>query len=113
MLYFYYHIPAVLEYKSLISYALLSLAGFVTAAFRKPYTMYNARAAYDEGFGESSLFVEVNILITRIWAGIYLLNTLLFTFVVNRPVAIIAANALVVMGIVCSIIIPDAMPESS
>ncbi len=112
MLYFYYNLPAILEQKALFSYVLLFLTGFVTAALRKPYTMYDARAAYDKSFKDSPLFIEVNILITRIWASIYLINSLLVLTAGYGALAIVLSNTLVAVGIVCSILIPNLMPES-
>lgn len=110
ILYFYFNIDFVLENKNLISYILLSLMGFASIMLKKPYTMYEARSGYGEEFGKSPLFIEVNILITKIWAIIYLVNFFLELTGHNINTVIIA-NILVILGITASIMIPTAFPE--
>ena len=63
--YFYLNIDSILQYKYLSSYIVLALTGFISCSFGKPYTMYEARSVYGKEFWNSSLFIEVNILITK------------------------------------------------
>ncbi len=110
ILYFYFKIDFVFQNRNLISYIILSLLGFVSVILGKPYTMYEAKSGYKEGFGDSPLFIEVNILITKIWAVIYLINFFLELTGDNINTVIIA-NILIALGMVASVMIPAAFPE--
>jgi len=113
VLYFYCQLSIILEQKTLISFILLTLTGFITAAIGKPYTMYDARAGYHKSFWGSPLFIEVNILITRIWAVIYLINTVILLSLGNSFLALVLSNAIIVVGIISSIAIPQLMPGAT
>jgi hypothetical protein len=110
VLYFYCHLSVVLDHKALISYILLALTGFITAAIGKPYTMYDARVGYPKSFWGSPLFIEVNVLITRIWAVIYLINTVIMLLLGNSILALVLSNSIIAVGIISSIAIPKLMP---
>jgi hypothetical protein len=113
VLYFYYQLSVILEHKTLISFILLTLTGFITAAIGKPYTMYDARAGYHKSFWGSPLFIEVNILITRIWAVIYLINTVILLSLGNGFLALVLSNAIIAVGIISSLAIPQLMPGTA
>jgi hypothetical protein len=110
IVYFYLGISFVTEYKYLTSYILLALTGFISIMMGKPYTMYDARRGYKEEFGKSPLFIEVNIVITKIWAVIYLINAII-ELSGHNFMTVIIMNGLVILGIILSIIIPGVLPE--
>jgi Na+-transporting NADH:ubiquinone oxidoreductase subunit NqrB len=99
-----------MEYKYLTSYIVLALTGFISIMLGRPYTMYDARRGYEKEFGKSPLFIEVNIVITKIWAIIYLINAII-ELSGHNIVTITIMNGLVILGIILSIIIPGALPE--
>ena len=76
----------------------------------KPYTMYDARRGYEKEFGKSTLFIEVNIVITKIWAVIYSINAII-ELSGHNIMTITIMNGLVILGIMLSIIIPGVLPE--
>ncbi|OOM78643.1 hypothetical protein [Clostridium sp. BL-8] len=108
--YFCFKIDSVIQYKYLTSYIVLALMGFISIMFGKPYTMYEARSGYDKEFGKSSLFIEVNVVITKIWAVIYLINAII-ELAGHNVITIIIMNGLVIIGIILSVVIPSAFPE--
>ena len=108
--YFYLKMDSVIQYKYLTSYAVLALMGFISIVLGKPYTMYEARSGYSKEFGKSTLFIEVNTVITKIWATIYLINAII-ELSGHNIMTIIIMNGLVIIGIILSIIIPGALPE--
>lgn len=108
--YFYLKIESVLQYKYLTSYVVLALTGFISIMLRKPYTMYEARSGYSKDFGASPLFIEVNAVITKIWAIIYLINAIIES-TGHNILNIIIINSLVIIGIILSIVIPGSFPE--
>lgn len=110
LFYFYFKMDSVISYKYLTSYVALALMGFISIMLGKPYTMYEARSGYSKEFGKSPLFIEVNTVITKIWATIYLINAII-ELTGHNIMAIIIMNGLVIIGIILSIIIPGAFPE--
>ncbi|WP_026885606.1 hypothetical protein [Clostridium beijerinckii] len=110
ILYFYLGINSVMEYKYLTSYIVLALTGFISIMLGKPYTMYDARRGYEKEFGKSTLFIEVNIVITKIWAVIYSINAII-ELSGHNIMTITIMNGLVILGIMLSIIIPGVLPE--
>lgn len=108
--YFIFHIEVIIQYKYLSSYLVLALMGFISILLKKPYTMYEARSGYDKEFWNSPLFIEVNIVITKIWATIYLINGII-ELVGHSIITVLIMNGLVVVGIILSIMIPTALPE--
>ncbi|MBC2578828.1 hypothetical protein [Clostridium sp. DJ247] len=111
ILYFYFDMDFIIQYRYLTSYVVLALMGFVSIRIGKPYTMYEAKSGYREGFGESPLFIEVNVLITKIWATIYLINAII-ELMGHNTITIIVMNILVALGVTLSIIIPGLLPEA-
>ncbi|WP_160690622.1 hypothetical protein [Clostridium sp. C2-6-12] len=109
--YFYLNINAILQYKYLSSYMVLALTGFISCSFGKPYTMYEARSGYEKEFWNSPLFIEVNILITKIWATIYLINVII-ELTGHSIMKVAIMNVFVVIGTVISIMVPGLMPEN-
>lgn len=110
ILYFYLEISSVIQYKYLTSYVVLALTGFISIMLGRPYTMYDARRGYSKEFGKSHLFIEVNIVITKIWAVIYLINAII-ELSGHNIMTVIIVNGLVIIAIILSIIIPGALPE--
>lgn len=108
ILYFYLGINSVMEYKYLTSYTVLALTGFISIMMGRPYTMYDARRGYEKEFGKSSLFIEVNIVITKIWAVIYLINAII-ELSGHNIMTVIIMNGLVILGIMLSTIIPGVI----
>jgi hypothetical protein len=111
IVYFYLNIDSILQYKYLSSYIVLALTGFISCSFGKPYTMYEARSGYGKEFWNSPLFIEVNILITKIWATIYLINVII-ELTGHSIMKVAIMNTFVVMGTIVSIMIPGLMPEN-
>ena len=111
ILFFYFKMDVVIQYRYLTSYIVLALMGFISIGLERPYTMYEAKSGYREDFGESPLFIEVNSLITKIWATIYLVNAIIELLGHNTSTVIIM-NILVAVGVALSIIIPGLLPEA-
>ena len=110
IVYFHLKMDSVIEYKYLTSYVVLALMGFISIMIGKPYTMYEARSGYSKDFGNSPLFIEVNAVITKIWATIYLINAII-ELTGHNIMNVIIMNILVIIGIILSIMIPGAFPE--
>ncbi|MFL0194036.1 hypothetical protein ACJDU8_00305 [Clostridium sp. WILCCON 0269] len=111
ILYFYFQMDLIVEYRYLTSYIILGLMGFISIMIKKPYTMYEAKSGYKKDFGESPLFIEVNVLITKIWTTIYLINAII-ELTTHNTITVIVINILIVLGIALSIIIPGLLPEA-
>lgn len=108
--YFGFKMESAIQYKYLTSYIVLALTGFISIILGRPYTMYGARSGYSKEFGKSPLFIEVNIVITKIWVIIYLMNAII-ELMGHNIVTVIIMNILVIIGMILSIMIPRAFPE--
>ncbi|WP_333886709.1 hypothetical protein [Clostridium sp.] len=111
ILYFYFKIHFTQNHRYLISYIILALMGFISIIISKPYTMYEAKNSYKKGFEKSPLFIEVNILITKIWSIIYLFNAIM-ELTAHNAITVLIINILIILGIVLSITIPGMFPET-
>lgn len=110
-LYFGFGQHYLFDKRHLISYLALAVFGLISVILDKPYTMYEARKSYADEFGVSHLFIEVNILITKIWIITYTLAAIIRTLGENSFVVIIP-NILIAVAIFLSIKIPNLMPEA-
>lgn len=108
--YFGFKMESAIQYKYLTSYIVLALTGFISIILARPYTLYEARSGYSKEFGKSPLFIEVNIVITKIWAIIYLINALI-ELIDHNTVTVMIMNILIIIGMILSIMIPRAFPE--
>ncbi len=77
----------------------------------KPYTIYEARKSYSKSFESSTLFLEVNLLITKIWGSVYFISALI-RLLSEDVLAVVVIQCLIAIGIILSISIPNYMPET-
>ena len=63
-----------------ITSGLLAAYALATLAIRRPFTIAYARDTVDPEHWDSPLFVRVNYILTAVWAGAFLINTLVGSF---------------------------------
>lgn len=110
ILYFKFGVDIVLQKKMVISYVVLSIMAFISIKLYKPFTMDGAKGAYEKGFGQSPLFIEVNILISKIWGVTFLISGIALlseNFIVG-----IINNVCMFIAILLSTAIPKLLPEN-
>lgn len=110
ILYFIFEIDFMLENKLVLSYIVLALMGWVSIKIYRPFTMDGAKGAYEKEFHKSPLFIEVNILISKIWSVSFLLNAISEIF--KNPITSTITNIYAVIAIVLSAGIPKLLPEN-
>lgn len=110
ILYHYLKIDFVLSQKQLISSLVLGSMGLISILLNKPYTMYFAQSSYDKAFAKSPLFIEVNILITKIWTAVHFINAVMEAFN-HSTYTVVITNLLVAIGIASSIMIPSMLSD--
>ncbi len=112
VLYFHQGLVAVLEMKAVSSFTLLAFVGYLSAGMGRPYTLQGAGRGYNREFRDSPLFIEVNKLITRIWATIYLANALILYVLEEGFLPWILGGFLILSGIIASWLIPALLPAT-
>ncbi|MCS7369217.1 MAG: hypothetical protein NDF57_05845 [archaeon GBS-70-058] len=98
-----------LENSGFIGYFALFLMASISIAIKQPYTLHVSKRDYPEVYWKDKSFLAINYIITLIWAGIFLLNAILF-LLLQFPLTIIFSNALVAIGVLFSIIFPSKVP---
>ncbi len=88
-----------------ISYALLFSVSLTSLLIKKPFTLEIAKRAYPESYWKDEIFIMVNVVITTVWTGIFLINTLLF-LIFSGIYPVIFSNLFVAAGIIFSMIFP-------
>lgn len=63
-----------------ITNGLLAAYALATLAIRRPFTIAYARDTVDSEHWNSPLFIRVNYILSAVWAGAFLINTLVGTF---------------------------------
>lgn len=69
----------------LLSSTALALVALGTLAARRPFTEYYARRSVPQEYWSSPLFRRVNMVITAVWAGVFLAQALCDVVVVYAP----------------------------
>lgn len=108
ILYFYFQIDVVFQKRHLISYMVLAAMSFISILLYRPFTMDASKGAY-ETIEDSPLFIEMNILITKIFGVVYTINAI-FTYFRNGNIPLISTT-LTALAISASIILPSFMPD--
>ncbi|MCD6362703.1 MAG: NAD(P)/FAD-dependent oxidoreductase [Synergistetes bacterium] len=97
------------ERGAFISYALLFSVSLTSLLIKKPFTLEIAKRAYPESYWKDEIFIMVNVVITTVWTGVFLINALLF-LILSGIYPIILSNLLVAAGIIFSMIFPKKGP---
>ena len=93
-----------------LGYFVLLLMATISLVIGKPYTLQVSKRDYPEVYWDNPFFIRINALITLVWAVIYLVNALLFIVLPNL-LNVVLSNAIIVLGIILSIIIPGNIPS--
>ncbi len=64
----------VLQYTKVLTYGLLSLSGWASLIFRRPFTLQYARKEIPEAFWETTSFAAINRHITLAWNCVFSIN---------------------------------------
>lgn len=92
-----------------LGYFVLFLMALFSLIIKQPYTLQVAKRDYPEVYWKDKSFLAINNLITIGWAGIFLLNAIIFLFFA-KPFTIVLSNILIAFGIAFSIIFPLKVP---
>lgn len=97
------------EHSGFLGYFVLFLMTLISLIIKRPYTFQVSKRDYPEIYWEDKLFLAINNLITIVWAGIFLLNAIIF-LLLSMPFTLILSNILIAFGIAFSIIFPLKAP---
>ena len=100
--------PFLMTYGPIANSLVLAGMAFSTLAMKNPFTYQYAKEDWDKSYWNDPAFIRINVIITSVWGGIFLFNTLLgslavFAFPAQELLfAVILPNVGVVAGIVFS-----------
>jgi all-trans-retinol 13,14-reductase len=106
---FGFNLSVFIEESGLMGYMVLFLMSFLSLAIKKPFTFQSAKRDYPKSYWQDKTFVLMNMLITGVWACIFLLNSLLF-LLPDEFSPQIFSNILLAGGIVFSVYFPKKAP---
>ncbi|GAA0742396.1 hypothetical protein [Clostridium oceanicum] len=108
ILYFNFNIEGILKERYITSYGVMAAMSFVSIKMYRPFTMDISKKDY-KAIKDSPLFIEMNIIISKIFGVTYLINTILSCF--KKDFLSIISPILIIIPILASIILPRFMPE--
>ena len=92
-----------------LGYSVLFLMALSSLTIKQPFTLQVSKRDYPEIYWKDKSFLAINNLITMVWAGIFLLNAIIF-LLIAKPFTIAISNILIAFGIAFSIIFPLKAP---
>jgi len=102
----------IIPYMGVLIYATLTTVTSVSLLAGKPFTLQYAREMVDKALWENPGFIRVNILITSVWDGVFLLNLGLTAIALLNPgfigrIALLLTCAVIMAGIIFTLWYPD------
>jgi len=106
---FIFNLNMFVEKSGFLGYFALFLMALFSLIIKQPYTLQVSKRDYPEIYWKEKSFLFINNIITGIWAGIFILNAIIF-LLLNKPITIILSNILIAFGITFSIVFPLKAP---
>ncbi|MEM0085341.1 MAG: NAD(P)/FAD-dependent oxidoreductase [Candidatus Methanomethylicia archaeon] len=106
---FIFSMNIFVEYSGFIGYLALSLMAVSSIAMKSPFTFKVAKRDWPETYWREKSFLLINNVISAAWTIIFVVNALIF--LLGMPYKVVLSNALIVFGIIFSIIFPMKAPE--
>ena len=108
----------IIPYMGILIYAALAAVTFGSILARKPFTLQYARGMVDMALWKNPRFIRLNVLMSGIWGGIFLVNLGLSAAALVAPgsaghVAQVATYFVLVAGIAFTIWFPEHMRKTS
>lgn len=102
----------IVPYMGILIYAALAAFTFGSILIGMPFTLQYARGMVDRTLWEKPGFIRVNVMITGIWGGVFLVNLCLSGIVVIVPgligrMAQVSTYAVLAAGVVFTLWYPD------
>jgi all-trans-retinol 13,14-reductase len=98
-----------LENSGFLGYLALFLMASFSIAIRQPYTLQVSKRDYPRVYWKDKSFLTINNIITAVWAGIFLLNSVIFLFL-QFPLTAVLSNLFIAVGIFFSVVYPLKAP---
>jgi hypothetical protein len=94
---------------TMVSYLILGLICSISVLINRPYTMYLSKGEYQE-ISDSPLFIEMNVILSNIFAGVYYICFLVYLFAI--PMKGVLIPFFIFLGVLATFILPKMMPET-
>ncbi|HIH97352.1 MAG TPA: NAD(P)-binding protein [Thermoplasmata archaeon] len=106
---FIFSLNIFVESNAILGYSVLFLMASLSLIIKQPFTLQCAKRDYPESYWRDKSFLAINNLITMVWAGVFLLNAIIF-LLLSAPFNTIFTNILIAFGVVFSVIFPLKAP---
>jgi len=98
-----------IERSGFLSYFALFLMAVASLAIKQPFTFQVSKRDYPEVYWGDKLFIDINNVITAVWALVFLVNSIVYYFF-RPPLSIVVTNISIALAIVFSMIYPMKAP---
>jgi len=92
-----------LENSGFLGYLALFLMASFSIAIGQPYTLQVSKRDYPRVYWKDKSFLTINNIITAVWAGIFLLNSVIFLFL-QFPLTAVLSNLFIAVDIFFSVV---------
>jgi len=106
---FIFKLNVFVESSGFLGYLVLFFMALFSLAIKQPFTFQVSKRDYPEIYWKDKSFLAINKLITIVWAGVFLLNAVIF-LLLAKPFTVVISNILIALGIAFSIIFPLKAP---
>ena len=107
ILFYYLDVTLVLEKSGFLGYFALFSMAILSIILKRPFTFVVSKRDYPEIYWKDKSFIAINNLISGIWVGVFLINSIIF---LKNFYPALASNLLVGLGIIISILLPIKLP---
>lgn len=101
----------ILPFAGILIYAVLAAVAFGSILAGKPFTQQYAREMVDRTVWENPVFIRVNVLMTGVWGGVFVINLLLNYLVLAAPGLGRAASLLTYVVLIAGIVFTIWYPK--
>ena len=89
----------IIPYNGVLIYASLSAVTFGSIVLGTPFTLQYARQMVERELWENPFFIRVNVLMTGVWGGVFLINFLLDAIALRESGGAVQAISLITYGV--------------
>ncbi len=104
-----FNLKVFVESSGFLGYFVLFLMALFSLVIKQPFTFKVAKRDYPEIYWKDKSFFRINNIITIVWSGVFLLNSVIF-LLLAKPFTVLIPTILTVFGIAFSVIFPLKEP---
>jgi all-trans-retinol 13,14-reductase len=106
---FVFDLKVFAQSSGFLGYLVLFFMALFSLVIKQPFTFQDSKRDYPEIYWKDKSFFRINNIITIVWSGVFLLNSVIF-LLLAKPLAVLPSNILTAFGIAFSFIFPLKAP---